>query len=156
MTRKNEQQKQQIMLEGKMAGIWKSFRAAGREKQAELADHTFSFHIDDTGTGWEYVHFVPDNKKYGFRISDIGPGVSAFVEAMTSLQKKESKLFTRDDGPGEYTRAVSRLKDVVYVEYPTGNGGFFLKYDYFRDRILAGYQNSIYGEQVISQSSEAD
>ena len=44
MTRKNEQQKQQIMLEGKMAGIWKSFRAAGREKQAELTDHTFSFH----------------------------------------------------------------------------------------------------------------
>ena len=88
-----------------MAVIWQVFRKAGREKQAELTDHTFSFHIDDIGTGWEYVHLVFDGEGFGFRISYIGPGISDFAEAMSSLKEKESKIFTWYDEPGEYNRS---------------------------------------------------
>ena len=142
MTRSNKHQK---MLDRKVQRIWQSFRDVGQEKQTELTAHTFSFHIDDIGAGWEYVHFVLDNEEFGFRISYIGPGVSDFVESMTSLQKTESKDFTWYDEPGEYTWIVSRLNDIVYVEPPYGTDGFYLKYDYFKDQILEGYNKSIYG-----------
>ena len=91
--------RQQMILANKMARIWQSFRDVGKEKQAELTDHTFSFHIDDVGAGWEYVHFILDDDGFGFRISYIGPGVSDFVNSMTSLKKKESKEFTWYDEP---------------------------------------------------------
>lgn len=70
-----------------------------------MTDHTFSFHIDDIGTGWEYVHFVFDGEEFGFRISYIGPGISDFAEAMSSLKEKESKIFTWYDEPGGYNRS---------------------------------------------------
>ena len=137
--------RQQMILANKMARIWQSFRDVGKEKQAELTDHTFSFHIDDVGAGWEYVHFILDDDGFGFRISYIGPGVSDFVNSMTSLKKKESKEFTWYDEPGEYTWYVSRLGEIVYVEPPDGDNGFFLKYEYFKNQIQDGYKNSIYG-----------
>ena len=143
----NSRNKQQKILDKKMARIWQSFRDVGNEKQAELTDHTFSFHIDDIGTGWEYVHFVLDTEGYGFRISYIGPGVSDFVESMTSLKKNESKEFTWYDEPGEYTWIVSRQGEIVYVEAPNGINGFFLKYEYFRNQIMEGYKKSIYGTE---------
>lgn len=53
------------MLAGTLQRIWQPFRDAGKEKQAELTDHTFSFPIDETGTGREYVHFVLDDEGFG-------------------------------------------------------------------------------------------
>ena len=138
----NGRNKQQKKLDKKMERIWQSFRDAGREKQAELTDHTFSFHIDDIGAGWEYVHFILDDESFGFRISYIGPGVSDFVGTMTSLKEKESKDLTWYDEPGEYTWLVSRLDDIVYVEPPSGENRFFLKYEYFRNQILDGYKKA--------------
>ena len=125
-----------------MQRIWQSFRDVGIEKQCKLTDHTFSFFIDDIGTGWEYVHFVLDNHKFGFRISYIGPGISDFVESMTSLRNGESKDFTWYDEPGEYTWLVSRLDDNVYVEAPSVRNSFFLKYEYFRNQIQEGYKKA--------------
>ncbi len=142
MTRSNKHQK---MLDRIVQRIWQSYRDAGQEKQTELTDHTFSFHIDDIGAGWEYVHFVLDEEGFAFRISYIGPSVTDFVKSMTTLKKNESKEFTWYDEPDEYTWLVSRLKDIVYVEPPVSVNGFYLKYDYFKDQIMEGYNKSIYG-----------
>ena len=62
MTRTNKQLK---MLAGTLHRIWQPFRDADKEKQAELTDHTFSFHIDEIGEGREYVHFIPDDEGFG-------------------------------------------------------------------------------------------
>ena len=142
MTRSNKYQK---MLDRKVQRAWQPFREAGKEKQTELTGHTFSFHIDEIGAGWEYVHFILDDEGFGFRISYIGPSVTDFVKSMTTMKKIESKEFTWYDEPDEYTWFVSRLKDIVYVEPPIAVNGFYLKYDYFRDQILEGFNNSIYG-----------
>ncbi|MBQ6504823.1 MAG: hypothetical protein IJI57_13020 [Flexilinea sp.] len=138
MNRENRKQKE---LEKKMARIWQSFQDAGKEKQALLTDHTFSFHVDDTGAGWEYVHFLLDGKSYGFRISYIGPGISEFVNVSMSLDKKESVQFTWYDEPGEYTWLFSRRDDLIYIEAPYVKNGFFLKYEYFCTEILKGWIN---------------
>ena len=124
-----------------MARVWQSFHSVGKEKQSALTDHTFSFFLDDTGAGWEYVHFVLDDESYSFRISYIGPDVSDFVNTSTSLDKKESVQFTWYDEPGEYTWLFSRRDDLIYVEAPYVENGFFLRYDYFRTEILKGWRN---------------
>ena len=142
MSKSNKQQK---MLNQKVQRIWQAFRNVGQEKQTGLTDHIFSFHIDEVGAGWEYVHFILDDEGFGFRISYIGPSVTDFVKSMTTLKKKESKEFTWYDEPDEYTWIVSRLNDIVYVEPPISEDGFYLKYEYFKDQILEGYKNSILG-----------
>ena len=82
MTRSNKHQK---MLDRKVQRIWQSFRDVGQDRQTELTGHTFSFHIDDIGAGWEYVHFILDDDGCGFRISYIGPSVTEFVKSVTTM-----------------------------------------------------------------------
>ena len=135
MNRENRKQKE---LEKRMSRIWQSYNAAGEEKQAGLTAHSFSFQLDDAGAGWEYVHYELDGERFGFRISYIGPDVSSFVETVTSLGKKESAGFTWYDEPGEYTWVFSRRGDVIYVEPPFREKGFFLSYDHFRAQVLEG------------------
>ena len=135
MNRENRKQKE---LEKRMARVWQSFQSFGKDKQSALTAHTFSFHLDDTGAGWEYVHFVLDDVPHGFRISYIGPGVSDFVRAATSLKKRETRDFTWYDEPGEYSWIISRRDDLVYIEAPSIERGFFLRYDYFKAEILKG------------------
>ena len=140
MTRNNKQQK---MLDRKVQRIWQSFKDVGQEKQTELIGHIFSFHIDDIGTGWEYVHFVLDDDGFGFRISYIGPGVSDFVRYSTHLEKNETGTFTWYDEPGEYNWLLSRRDDVIYIEAPFRKNGFFLRYDYFKDQVNEGWKIGI-------------
>ncbi len=132
----NKENRKQKELEKRMARVWQSYASFPKEKQTELTDHTFSFHLDDTGAGWEYVHFVLDGESFGFRISYIGPDVSSFVSSAASLGKKDSLVFTWYDEPGEYTWTFSRRDDVVYVEAPFRKQGFFLNYGYFCSQIL--------------------
>ena len=134
----NKENRKQKELEKRMSRIWQSYQAAGKEKQAALTAHSFSFHLDDVGAGWEYVHFELDGEFFGFRISYIGPDVSSFVEAAASLGKKQSLGFTWYDEPGEYTWIFSRREDVIYIEAPSPEKGFFLNYDHFRTQILEG------------------
>ena len=141
----NSEKRQQKELDRRMTRVWQSFRDVGQEKQSILTDHTFSFHIDDIGAGWEYVHFILDDESFGFRISYIGPGVSDFVSSVTSLDKNKSILFTWYDEPGEYTWIISRRDDLVYIEAPFRKNGFFLKYDHFCDQIRKGWKSGGYG-----------
>ena len=141
----NKEKRKQIELDKKLSRIWQSYKDVKKEKQLELTNHSFSFRIDNIGAGWEYVHFVLDDQSHDFRISYIGPGVTAFVESVTSLKDKESKEFTWYDEPGEYTWLVSRHDKIVYIEAPWMEKGFFLNYEYFKNQIQDGYKNSIYG-----------
>lgn len=140
----NSEKRQQKELDRRMTRIWQSFKDVGQERQTLLTDHVFSFHIDDIGAGWEYVHFTLDDESHGCRISYIGPGVSDFVDALTSLDKNQSIIFTWYDEPGEYTWTISRRNDFVYVEAPYAEEGFFLKYDYLRNQIREGCKRAGY------------
>ena len=54
----NKEKRKQIVRDKKLSRIWQSYNDVGIEKQLELTNHSFSFHIDDIGAGWEYVHFI--------------------------------------------------------------------------------------------------
>ena len=139
----NKEKRKQIVLDKKLSRIWQSYNDVKKENQLELTDHVFSFHIDDIGAGWEYVHFVLDKQPHSFRISYIGPGVSDFVRFSTRLEKNETGTFTWYDEPGEYNWLLSRRDDVIYIEAPFCKDGFFLRYDYFKDRVNEGWKIGI-------------
>ena len=49
----NKDKRKQIVLDKKLSRIWQSYNDVKKEKQLELTNHSFSFHIDDIGAGWE-------------------------------------------------------------------------------------------------------
>jgi hypothetical protein len=121
----------------KAAEKWAYYRESNPKKRKRLSDHTFAFCIDDVGAGWEYVHFELDGKTVSsFRVSYIGPDVRAFVECVTALKEKDFEEFVFLDEPGEHHVILSRRQEKIYVELPGMEGGFFLRYDVFAEKIL--------------------
>ena len=122
---------------------WKIFREGDSRKRKKLTGHAFSFCIDDIGSGWEYIHFELDGKAVcSCRVSYIGPDVHAFVRTVTELKEKDFLEFAFLDEPGEYDFVFSRRGDAVYIELPRMEDGFFLKYDYFVERVMEGFHNA--------------
>ena len=139
----NKEKRKQIVLDKKLSRVWQSYKDMKKDKQLELTNHSFSFHIDDIGAGWEYVHFKMDDQQHGFRISYIGPGVSDFVRYSTHLEKNETGTFSWYDEPGEYNWLLSRRDDMIYIEAPFCKNGFFLRYDYFKHQVIEGWKIGI-------------
>ena len=118
---------------------WKMFREAGSRKRKRLLDHTFEFCIDDVGSGWEYIHFELDGRSTGtYRVSYIGPDVHAFVNAVTGLKEKDFMEFTFLDEPGQYDLLFSKRQENIYIELDGFEDGFFLRYNYFTEKITEG------------------
>ena len=44
--------------------------------------------------------------------------------------------------PGEANILFSRRKEYIYIEIPHMKDGFFLRYEYFVEKILEGYHRS--------------
>lgn len=123
--------------QARAADKWAYYRECTPKKRKKLSDHEFAFRIDDTGAGWEYVHFELDGKTVSsFRISYIGPDVRSFVECTKNLKEKDFEAFVFLDEPGEHIVLLSRRQEKIYVELPGMEDGFFLRYDMFVEKIL--------------------
>lgn len=121
---------------------WRIFREGSSKKRRKLLDHSFAFCIDDIGSGWEYIHFELDGKSTStYRVSYIGPDVHAFVRTVTELKDRDLLEFAFLDEPGQYDLLFSRRQDNVYIELEGLDGGFFLKYEYFLEKIMEGFHN---------------
>ena len=111
----------------------------------KMMNHVLEFFIDDVGAGWEYVHILLDQKlREDYRISEIGPGVKAFVRFVFSLEEQETKQFAWYDEPGEYHWIFSRKNAALYIEAPGLEEGFFVRYFAFRDGLRKEYER-VYG-----------
>lgn len=122
---------------------WAMFIEADSEKRSDLIDHSFEFFIDDIGSGWEYVRIILDKEiERNYRVSYIGPTVKDFVRMVFTLDPLSLKQFTWSDEPSyiEYPWLISRHNDVVYIEAPKIEEGFFLNYEYFKDQIRKGFE----------------
>ena len=123
--------------------IWTLFYGADRETRKRMTDHSFDFIIDDVGSGWEYVRVVLDEEiERSYRVSYIGPTVKDFVRTAMTLGPNELQQFSWSDEPSyiEYPWLLSRQNDVVYVEAPKIENGFFLDYDYLKSQIRKGFE----------------
>ena len=122
---------------------WAEFIASDNNKKSKLIDHSFEFFIDDIGSGWEYVRIVLDKEtERNFRVSYIGPTVRDFVRVAMTLQPLSLVQFSWSDEPSyiEYPWVLSRHNDVIYIEAPDIEEGFFLNYEYFKKQIRKGFE----------------
>ena len=141
MSREKRMQMKKIAgINARISPKWKKFKA----RKEQMLIHTFSFHIDDVGTGWEYIHFELDRKTIAaFRISYIGPGIRSFVEEVTDMKEDETKEIVFYDEPGEHSLIFSRKEEDIYIEIPAGTNGFFMDYGLFRNQILNEYREKV-------------
>ena len=122
---------------------WAEYNNADTETKRQMTDHSFEFIIDDIGSGWEYVRIVLDgNIERNYRVSYIGPTVTGFVRTVMTLEPNGSTEFSWSDEPSyiEYPWLFSRQDDVIYVEAPKIENGFFIDYGYFKDQIRKGFE----------------
>ena len=62
---------------------------------------------------------------------------------MTHLKEKDLQEAGYLYEPGEAAILLSRRKDNVYIELPHNEEGFFLRYAYFVEKILEGYNRPV-------------
>ena len=132
-----------MLTEEKKAGVaekWKYFRECGSKKRRKLLDHSFAFHIDyDCGTEDAFRFDLDGEKVDLISLGYAGPRKEDFVGIVTGLKEKDLQEVGYLYEPGEAHLLFSRRKENIYIKLPHMEDGFFLRYDYFVEKILEGY-----------------
>ena len=134
---RNQQKKRKKHALFRAAEKWNELKRFSEEERKQILNQrTLTFHVDDIGAGWEYIHFELDHQTLlSLRVSYIGPGVDAFLYELNSMKEEDSREIIFCDEPGEYILTISRKKDVFYIELPTMKKGIFQEYPVFLSQV---------------------
>ena len=126
-----------------IAEIWQDFRESSSKRRKKLLNHTFEFYIEyDCGVE-DAFRFELDGKEADLiGLGYAGPRSDDFVRIVTGMKERDLQEVGYLYEPGEANILFSRRKENIYIELPHMEDGFFLKYDYFVEKILEGYQSS--------------
>lgn len=131
----------------RIAEKWKYFRECSSKKRKKLLDHSFDFYVE-----YEYewgvedaFRFELDGEEALIGLGYAGPRSDDFVRIVTNLKEKDLEEVGWLYEPGEANILFSRRKENIYIEMPHMENGFFLRYAYFVERILEGYNRPIDG-----------
>ncbi len=132
-----------MLTEGKKAQIaakWEYFRGCGSKKRKKLLNHTFAFYVEYDCGMEDAFRFELDGKEAALvGLGYAGPRSADFVSIVTHLKERDLQRAGYLYEPGEAAILISRRKDNVYIELPNREEGFFLRYAYFVEKILEGY-----------------
>jgi hypothetical protein len=125
---------------------WKYFRECSSKKRKKLLDHSFAFHVEYDYGMEDAFRFELDGKEAALiGLGYAGPRSDEFVRIVTSLKEKDLQEVGYLYEPGEANILFSRRKENIYIEMPHMNDGFFLRYAYFVEKILEGYNRPYQG-----------
>ena len=120
---------------------WKCFRESGRKKRKKLLSHTFAFHVVYDGWMEDAFRFELDGEEVALvGLGYAGPRADEFVSIVTKLKEKDLQEVGYLYEPGESRLLFSRRNDHIYIKLPNIEEGFFLRYDYFCEKIMEGYK----------------
>ena len=123
-----------------IAEKWKYFRECNSRKRKKLLDHSFAFCVEYEYGVEDAFRFELDGKDAALvGLGYAGPRKDDFVRIVTSLKEKDLQEVGWLYEPGEANILFSRRKENIYIELPHMEEGFFLRYDYFVEKILEGY-----------------
>ena len=129
-----------------IAEKWKYFRECSSKKRKKLLDHSFAFHVEYDYGVEDAFRFELDGKEAALiGLGYAGPRSDEFVRIVTSLKEKDLQEVGYLYEPGEANILFSRRKENIYIEMPHMNDGFFLRYAYFVEKILEGYNRPYQG-----------
>ena len=118
---------------------WKYFRECSSKKRKKLLDHSFAFHVEYDYGVEDAFRFELDGKEAALiGLGYAGPRSDEFVRIVTSLKEKDLQEVGYLYEPGEANMLFSRRGENIYIELPYMEDGFFLKYNYFVEKILEG------------------
>ncbi len=127
----------------KIAGKWAYYRECSRKKRKKLLDHRFAFHIEyDCGIEDAFRFELDEKEEDLIGLGYAGPRKEDFVRIVTNLKEKDLQEVGYLYEPGEANMLFSRRNDIIYIELPHIEDGFFLRYAYFVEKILEGYHGS--------------
>ena len=119
---------------------WKYFRECSSKKRKKLLDHSFAFCVEYEYGVEDAFRFELDGKEAALvGLGYAGPRSDDFVRIVTGLKEKDLQEVGWLYEPGEANILFSRRKENIYIELPHMEEGFFLRYDYFVEKILEGY-----------------
>lgn len=128
-------------VKDKVINKWKYFRECSRMKRKKLLNHTFAFHVVyDCGVEDAFLFELDGKEADLIGLGYAGPRKDDFVKLVTTLKEKDLMEVGYLYEPGEADLLFSRRKENIYIELPHMDDGFFLRYDYFVEKILEGYQ----------------
>lgn len=119
---------------------WKYFRECSSKKRKKLLDHSFDFYVEYDYGREDAFRFELDGKEAALiGLGYAGPRSDDFVRIVTNLKEKDLQEVGYLYEPGEANILFSRRKENIYIELPHMEDGFFLRYAYFVQKILEGY-----------------
>ena len=132
-----------MLTEEKKAGItekWAYFRECNSRKRKKLLDHSFAFFVEYDSGMEDAFRFELDGKEADLiGLGYAGPRKDDFVRIVTNLKEKDLQEVGYLYEPGEANMLFSRRNDNIYIEMPHMKDGFFLRYAYFVEKIMEGY-----------------
>ena len=118
---------------------WKYFRECSSKKRKKLLDHSFDFYVEYDYGREDAFRFELDGKEAALiGLGYAGPRSDDFVRIVTSPKEKDLQEVGYLYEPGEANMLFSRRGENIYIELPYMEDGFFLKYNYFVEKILEG------------------
>ena len=122
-----------------IAEKWKYFRECNSRKRKKLLDHSFAFCVEYEYGVEDAFRFELDGKEAALvGLGYAGPRKDDFVRIVTRLKEKDLQEVGYLYEPGEANMLFSRRGENIYIELPYMEDGFFLKYNYFVEKILEG------------------
>ena len=123
---------------------WNYFRESSSKKRKRLLDHEFAFYVEyDCGVE-DAFRFELDGKEVDLiGLGYAGPRKDEFVQIVTNLKERDLQEVGYLYEPGEANLLFSRRKEHIYIKLPHMKDGFFLRYDYFVEKILEEYNRPL-------------
>ena len=118
---------------------WKYFRECSSKKRKKLLNHSFDFYVEyDCGVEDAFRFELDGEEAALIGLGYAGPRKDDFVRIVTRLKEKDLQEVGYLYEPGEANMLFSRRGENIYIELPYMEDGFFLKYNYFVEKILEG------------------
>ena len=123
----------------RVAEKWNYFRKCNSRKRKKLLDHSFAFYVEyDCGVDDAFRFELDGEEAALIGLGYAGPRKDDFVRIVTRLKEKDLQEVGYLYEPGEANMLFSRRGENIYIELPYMEDGFFLKYNYFVEKILEG------------------
>ena len=130
-----------------VAEKWKYYRECSSKTRKRLKSHTFAFYVEyDSGVEDAFRFELDGEEAALIGLGYAGPRKDDFVRIVTHLKEKDLQEVGYLYEPGEARLLFSRRGDNIYIELPHMKDGFFLRYDYFVEKILEGYNRPSSGK----------
>lgn len=121
-----------------LCGVWERYDGFTTAEKIKELSRIFRMKNGGVGAGWERPTIQLDDCELRCRVSDIGPSVNDLVVMVENLKDGGEDSLTWFDEPGTYQWRFSRRRNLIYVESPVSDEGFYQYYEEFLDQLKSG------------------